>query len=300
MYSVKNVCLLIVMAFMAGSAVFLMTSDRAAANEVTEPRSTWLWDTQEIVTSKDKLLAFMQDRQVGRVYLQIDQSISTEHYKEFIKQAAAKGIQVHALDGAPSWVSSKGLAQQRSFFSWVTNYQVKALPEEKFKGIHLDVEPYLYEGWNSQYKKTVLAYQTLLIEAHQSAQRLGLPLAVDIPFWFDEKNYSNTLGKGKLSEWVIANTDAITIMAYRDTAGSPNGIMELVRNEMNNAAAKNKKVSVGVETVPSTEADFVSFSEEGETYMWEQLAIVKSYYGNLSSFEGFSIHSLQSWMAWQS
>lgn len=89
-------------------------------------------------------------------------------------------------------------------------------------------------------------------------------------------------------------------MAYRDTAGSPNGIMELVRNEMNNAAAKNKKVSVGVETVPSTEADFVSFSEEGETYMWEQLAIVKSYYGNLSSFEGFSIHSLQSWMAWQS
>ncbi|WP_077247335.1 hypothetical protein [Pseudobacillus wudalianchiensis] len=293
MGKVRKMFLLMVVLLMA----FLMVNDRAAASEGSGPRSTWLWDTQQIVTNKDQLLTFMQEHQVSQVYLQINGSISIDRYKEFIKQARLKGIQVHALDGAPSWVSSQGLSQQRSFFSWVTNYQSKALPEEQFTGIHLDVEPYLYAGWNSQYKKTVLAYQTLLLEARQSSQRLGLPLAVDIPFWFDGQSYSNTLGKGKLSEWVISNTDAITIMAYRDTAAGANGIIELVRNEMNDAALKHKKVSIGVETTPSAEASFVSFYEEGESYMWEQLNSTRSYYEQLSSFNGFSIHSLHGWMA---
>ncbi|HEY9578067.1 MAG TPA: hypothetical protein VIR64_10370 [Pseudobacillus sp.] len=133
----------------------------------------------------------------------------------------------------------------------------------------------------------------------QSSQRLGLPLAVDIPFWFDEKSYSNTLGKGRLSEWVIANMDFVTIMAYRDTAAGQNGIIEHVRNEMNFAAAKNKKVSIGVETISSAEADFVSFYEEGEMYMWEQLDSTRSYYKQLSSFNGFAIHSLHGWMKLQ-
>lgn len=65
---------------------------------------------------------------------------------------------------------------------------------------------------------------------------------------------------------------------------------------MNDAALQNKKISIGIETVKSSEGDDVSFYEEGQSYLIEQLGIVQSRYQNLASFNGFSVHSIHSWM----
>ncbi|WP_338753658.1 amidase [Bacillus sp. FJAT-52991] len=278
------------------SAGFVMIKQNVAASEQPTPKATWLWDTAEIVSNKDQLLNFMKQNQVTDVYLQINKDIPASAYKAFIQQASVNDIKVHALDGAPSWVSSTGLASQKKFFDWVQDYQLHALPEEQFSGIHLDVEPYLYAGWKKKYQQTVQSYQSLLLEANQRAQQLGLPLAADIPFWFDSRFYDNQFGKGKLSDWVIAHTDSVTIMAYRDQALGSNGIVKLVEDEINYAASINKKVSIGVETLASQEGEFISFYEEGQAAMWEQLQIVQSSYESLPSFDGFSIHSLQGWM----
>ncbi|WP_203362051.1 amidase [Bacillus sp. REN10] len=282
--------------FVLESAGFAMVKPRAAANEQPLSKATWLWHTKEIVSNKESLLNFMQQNQVTDVYLQINKDISASAYKAFIKQASAKHIKVHALDGAPSWVSSNGVVYQERFFTWLNNYQLHALPEERFSGVHLDVEPYLYKGWKKQYQQTVRSYQSLLIQANQFAQQLGVPLAVDIPFWFDKRFYDNQFGTGKLSDWVITHVNSVTIMAYRDQALGSNGIIKLVQDEINYAASVNKRVSIGVETLPSKEGEFISFYEEGKEYMWEQLQIVQSSYKHFSSFGGFSIHSLQGWM----
>lgn len=291
----KAFVLVLILCMLEGMTV-TMNHQKTLAMKKTEPLSTWLWDTSVLAADAAELLTFMEQNQVTDVFVQINKTIPARVYKNFIKKASSKGINVHALDGAPNWVSNQGLMLERSFFSWVNQYQLKALPEEQFSGIHLDVEPYLYSGWTSQYAKTVFAYQSLLIDSKQSAQALGLPLTVDIPFWFDEKSYSNKYGKGKLSDWVIANTDSITIMAYRDGALGPNGIIEAVKNEMNDAALQNKKVSIGIETVKSSEGNYVSFYEEGQSYLAEQLGMIEARYQNLSSFNGFSVHSIHSWM----
>lgn len=287
------VCIAVLLLESAGLAMF---KQNAAANEQLMQKATWLWHTKEIVSNKDQLLDFMQQNQVTDVYLQINKDISVSAYKTFIQQASANDIKAHALDGAPAWVSKKGLASQESFFAWVQDYQLQAAPEEQFSGIHLDVEPYLYKGWKKQYRQTVQSYQALLMKANQSAQQLGLPLAADIPFWFDNRFYNNQFGKGKLSDWVIAHTDSVTIMAYRDQALGSNGIIKLAQNEINYAASMNKKISIGVETQPSQEGEFITFYEEGQAAMWEQLQLVQNSYEDLSSFDGFSIHYLQSWM----
>ncbi|WP_053365081.1 hypothetical protein [Bacillus sp. FJAT-27245] len=250
------------------------------------PRATWLWDTAMIEARPDDVLAFLQEKHADEVFLQINRNIDMDSYKRFIGKSSALGIKVHALDGAPDWVSGKGGAYLNQFMDWVAAYQAKAAPEEKFTGIHLDVEPYLYGGWTSNYKATVLSYQNLLLNAKVQASELGLPLGADIPFWFDEHDYNNKIGKGNLANWVIQTVEFPSIMAYRDTAPA---IAEIISNEMRMAENAGKTLIVGVETDASSEGDFISFHEEGKAYMEGELSKLG---GNVV----FAIHHLESWM----
>ncbi|MFC4321831.1 hypothetical protein [Litchfieldia salsa] len=264
--------------------------------QTTAAKSTWLWHTDEIIQNSAEIIDFATQNGVKTIYLQINKDIADQYYINFIKSATEKGVQVYALDGAPDWVSPKGGVYQDQFFNWLTNYQSKVQPNERFTGVHLDIEPYIYSGWKTNYKKTVHAYQTLISKASLSSKSLGLTFAADIPFWFDEQTYRNTFGKGNLASWVISKTDSTTIMAYRDQAVGPNGIIELVRYEMNEAKRQGKKIEIAVETLQSSEGNFLSFYEEGRAHMNSQLSLVETEYEGYTSFHGFGIHYLQSWM----
>ncbi|WP_156424396.1 amidase [Bacillus sp. FJAT-27445] len=250
------------------------------------PRATWLWDTSLIETQPDEVFAFLQENNANQVYLQVNRGISINSYKQFIRKATYSGIKVHALDGAPNWVAAKGSTYLNQFMAWVDAYQAGAAQEERFSGIHLDVEPYLYSGWTSNYKATVLAYQNLLINAKAQASQFGLPIGADMPFWFDEHTFNNKIGKGNLANWVIQTVDYPTIMAYRDTAPA---ITDIISNEVRMAKNAGKTLVVGVETGATSEGNFITFHEEGKAYMEGELSKVG---GN----HVFAIHYLESWM----
>lgn len=286
---------IILMASFIMSSSFLLPKGAQAAS-LPLPVSTWLWNTDDIAVKPDSILAFLEQNQVKDVYLQVNQGLPNNVYQNFIGKAYEKGIRVHALDGSPDWVSPDGSRIMDNFFKWVQSYQQSSLSRQKFSGIHLDIEPYLYRGWDSQYKKTVLAYQQIVQTSLVRSRQLNLPLGVDIPFWFDEKQYSNSFGKGSLAAWVIRTTDYATIMAYRDKADGANGINEIIKNEIQLAQGLQKKAIIGVETGRSEEAGFVSFYEEGQSYMAGQLGLVAAKYKSFSSAGGFAIHYLDSWM----
>lgn len=255
------------------------------------PVSTWLWDTESIITDKDEMISFFVNKQVNQVFLQINVDVPNSSYEQFIQKAKSHNIEVHALDGAPDWGVSKGNMQR--LFEWIEDYQEQALPNERFSGVHLDLEPYLHSSWNSNKRKAILNYQAIVLDAIKQSKNLMLPIAVDIPFWFDEIQFHNKYGKGNLAHWVIKNADSTTLMAYRDQASGQNGIIELVRNEVTFAKNDGKPIMIGVETGKSTEADYVSFYEEGEAYMVNQLRNVReNYNGNVT----YAVHHLKSWM----
>ncbi|MFD2445107.1 amidase [Bacillus sp. CGMCC 1.16607] len=255
------------------------------------PLSTWIWNTKSIITNSDQILSFLAENQTKTVFLQINYNIKPASYETFVKKASQHHIEVHALEGAPDWISAKGNTYSNRFFDWLKMYQAQAEPSEKFTGIHLDVEPYLYSGWNSNYKNTVLSYQTLLIKAKDLSSQMGLKIGADIPFWFDEKLYNNKLGKGNLAAWVIKNMDLPTIMAYRDQADGPNGMKAIIQQEVEIAQSIGKRITIAVETAPSSEAEYVSFYEEGQTVMLEQLSKLSNVNND------FAIHYLDSWMS---
>jgi hypothetical protein len=260
---------------------------------ITHDRATWLWNPWMIVNDEEGTLDFLESKELNKVYLQVDRDIPASIYQNFIEKSSAKGMEIYALDGAPGWAAPKGYINQDQLMAWLGSYQKEALPQQKFSGVHLDVEPYLYSGWNSKRAATVKSYQALLLRAKNSAENLNLPLEADMPFWFDEISYNNIYGKGLLAEWVIAGTDGVTIMAYRDSADL---ITDFVSREIEWAGRYSKRLVVGVETGETSEGDAISFFEEGEIYMNDQLGKVKAYYENQAGFGGTAVHHVGSWM----
>lgn len=287
----KNVVIMI-MAFFSLIA-FTMPGAAQASEASQRVHATWLWNPWMFVEDEAGTLAFIENKKVNKLYVQVDPDISKAAYGSFIAQAQAKGIAVYALDGAPSWVAPKGYINQDRFLAWVTDYQATAAQNAKFGGVHLDVEPYLYSGWTTNRAATIKSFQSLIQRAGASTAKMGIPLEADMPFWFDEINYKNTYGKGLLAEWIIANTAGVTIMAYRDSAPM---IIDIVKNEMAMAQRLGKGVVVGIETGVTDEGSIITFAEEGEAFMNQELAKVAAHYAGNPAYKGNAVHHVGSWM----
>lgn len=258
-----------------------------------DTRATWLWNPWMFVQDEAGTLAFLESKNVNKVYVQIDRDIPKAEYRSFVEQATARGMEIYALDGAPAWAAPKGDRYQDQLMAWLTDYQKNAAAAAQFSGVHLDVEPYLYSGWNKKRAATIKSYQTLIQKAQASTATLALPLEVDMPFWFDEITYKNTFGSGLLAEWIIANTNSVTIMAYRDSAPM---IIDIVKNEMAMAQKHGTGIVVGVETGVTAEGSIITFAEEGEAYMNEELEKVAAHYTGSPSYKGIAIHHVGSWL----
>lgn len=257
---------------------------------VNQSLGTWLWNTSEIYTSKDKVVSFVKKEKITELYLQIDKDMDFSYYKDFISELNWLGVSVYALDGAPNYINEEGKASLESFFVWVEKYQNAVSIGQKFKGIHFDVEPYILSQWNSEQTSTIGKYKNFVKSANEKAKALSMPVVFDIPFWFDEMP---SYGEGEnLADFVIKNSDGVNIMAYREQGSV---IVEIVKNELAYGAKSGKRVIVGVETNKSSEVETVTFYEEGRSYMNKQLEIVKRKLGSKSAFSGFAIHDYNGW-----
>lgn len=283
--------LVVIMVFSLFAAFNPANADAIGLSE--DVRATWLWNPWMFVQDEAGTLAFLESKNVNKVYVQIDRDISKAKYRSFIEKASVRGMEIYALDGAASWVAPKGYTNQNQLMAWLTDYQNNSTDAARFTGVHLDVEPYLYSGWNTNRAATVKSYQALLERANVSTAKLALPLEVDMPFWFDEIPYKNTYGSGLLAEWVISKTAGVTIMAYRDSAPM---IIEIVKNEMVMAQKYGTRIVVGVETGVTDEGSIITFAEEGEAFMEQELQKVADHYANSPAYKGNAIHHVGSWL----
>lgn len=274
--------------------IISLNSATIKADSVTEDeRSTWIWNAWILVDNETKVLQFLQSKRINKVYLQIDYDISKSVYQSFIEKASAKNIQIYALAGETNWITENGIEYQNQLMNWLELFQREATEAQRFLGIHLDIEPYDTNIWSTKRTAAIQTYQQLVIHAKKKARTFKLPLELDIPFWYDEISYETKYGKGILSEWLISYSDGVTIMAYRDNSKD---IIQIVKNEIEYAKRMDKKVVIGVETLKSAEGNLVSFSEEGEAYMDQQLKKVQKHFSKKQSFKGTAIHHLESWM----
>jgi hypothetical protein len=186
------------------------------------------------------------------------------------------------MAGDPAWA--------RHSEPW-TDWVDEVVAHGGFDGLVFDVEPYLHADWNT--KKQDRLIRSYLAGLRSAVRRAGdLPVLAAAPFWFDEIRVKRTT----LVKKVLAATNGIVVMAYRDHAEGVDGIIDLSATEASLAASMGRQFVVGVET-GFVGLDKVTFGEEGEAVMEQELLLVEAEFASTPGFAGFAIHHYASYSA---
>lgn len=255
-------------------------------------KGTYIWRAETVRSEKDEILAFAEQNGVNLLYVRIDMQQPVSMYQDFVKDAHAAGIEVHAMGGHPIWALKESRGKILKLVNWVKAYNEEASKEEQFQGVHLDIEPYVMPVWREN-KEAVLRQWMDNIEVFVEETKRGtnLETSVDLAAWLDKTPTPGQPDKA-FAHWMMEQMDHTTLMAFRDRA---EGIIGLVENQMKYAESINKKLVVAVETKESHEGDFITFYEEGRGEMDRQLGLVTKALERYSSYMGQAIHAYEYW-----
>ncbi|MYL32477.1 hypothetical protein GLW08_06865 [Pontibacillus yanchengensis] len=298
----------------------LLPQQGRAETESGHDKGMWAWfPNDDIATreAREELIDFSKEKGVNVLYLNIGErggdpylEQHPEQYEAFIKAAHEHDIDVIALDGASEWARAENHYIPINRFRLVRNYNQQVPEQAQFDGIQFDIEPYLLPEWDTADERPKLIHQylkglnTLKLEVEGYAKTHDFFFMMAMPFWFDGSKYTTTYdGQTKpLSEHVTDTViGGIAIMAYRDFAEGRDSILYHSETEMNYinevqyARDIGTKAIIGVETQYLEPYEKVSFFEEGESYMDQELEIVDDFYSDNSGYGGQAIHKYQSY-----
>ena len=296
----------ILMVFFAG----LVAPAAAAA-----PRAVWVWeaDTFRLLDRKDRwneTFTFLAKRNITTVYLYADEyrdrntiRDEPEKYRRLIAAFHGRGCKVYALLGSSYLKTQEYILPERRaaavrMFENVLRYDAGSAVDERFDGVNIDIEPYLLDDWGENRTLRATQYLDLAAEFMRLKRKFGDTLAVGpaMPFWFDGIDDIAWRGKRqRLSDHVQDVYDYVAIMDYRNFARGSDGIISHATDELEYADRTGKTVIVGVETL-RTEPRKVTFYGMGHAAMEEQLRVAETEFSSHSSFAGFAIHHLGSYL----
>lgn len=224
------------------------------AEAKSSQKATWFWETPLIKDSTPEILEFANSQGINVFYLQMNRDVRPEYYRDFIRKAGRQGIEVHVLGGAPNWALESERHRLETFIEWTAEYQAAAAPNERFTGIHVDIEPHVLGEWRTNYDSVVRQWQNNVRYLVDGARSLNLPIASDMTFWLH--TYKLPDQSASLSSWMIQQFDQIVIMAYRDSAQQ---IYNLAAAELAEADKYGKEALIAVETKSSNEGQLCHF-----------------------------------------
>jgi hypothetical protein len=270
---------------MAAAALALPGASSAGSTGLTAvkagTRAMWLWGD----TPAADVVTWAVTKGVSEIFVYVSPSVLTNgdlgRLQEMRERADAAKIRLSALGGEPSWTTDHAAA-----LAW----QKTVVTTGIFAGIHLDVEPYLMDGWTRDLQATEQSYLTLLDKLRAGST---LPVEADVPFWFGQY----AAGKKNLADEVLKRVKAVTVMSYRDVGTGPNSMLSISQDWLVRGAAAGKRVRLGAETGPLPDCTYCTYAEEGATRLTQELAKVDAATRRAAAFGGIAIHRYAAWRA---
>ncbi|WP_019639581.1 hypothetical protein [Paenibacillus fonticola] len=256
-------------------------------------RGTYIWEANEVIQNSRDILDFAAEKQLNWLYVRLDLQQPYSSYSSFVKQAAAAGIEVHALGGTPTWALEEELPRIMKLVNYVKNYNRTVEGDERFHGIHLDIEPYVLPKWWADPQQVISEWTSNLDTFVRELKKdSNLEASVDLAVWLDK--YMVTGDDISLSKWMIDRMDHVSLMAFRDTATGPNSIEAVTKEEIAFADELVKPIFISVEIKASHEGNHITFYEEGAAYMEQELVKLQELL-KYSSFKGTHVHAYTYW-----
>lgn len=277
----------------AGICLLLLILFLLPSGKVNQNKATWLWDASLIRSETEEIVAFSGREGVTTIFLQIQQEVTDEEYRHFVAAAHQRGISVHALNGHPDWAYEEGRRKGMELLAWLEAYNRTAAPEEKFEGVQFDVEPYVLRRWGREQAQVVEEWSANMEVWVQEAKRQGLTFSAAVPFWLDSIPGPRSADADSFSRWMIENTDAIAVMAYRDSGEQ---MYELSKEELEQADELGKSVWIGMELGDTEEGEHLTFFAKSEQEMEDEALRAAKLGSDHNSFAGLAVHHYQAWV----
>lgn len=255
---------------------------------------TWMWDINSINKSTEAI-GFLKSRNVTEVYLAYNPKTSHKNYREFVKNAYQNDIRVSLIGADAYWILERGVNDFDTFLDWFHRYQSGCSNiDEKFYGIHLDIEPHQLDEWSVDLNNTIKLYMNLILKAEKACRDEGVLLEADIPFWFDQFKVIENNEKIALCEFCIRHCDTTLLMSYRDNARD---VFECGRFELGLSEKYGKKVSLALETGKVYEEVNITFFHLGTKALDKELKLLDKIVSEESSpYEiGYAVHYYECW-----
>jgi hypothetical protein len=267
----------------------------ASVNSKGPIMATYVWHASSVINEPDEIIRFSKENGVNLLYVRLDLEQPYAAYRDFVAKATAAGIEVHAMGGHPLWSLEPYRERMLRLVGYVKGYNGSAEADEKFHGIHLDIEPYVLPDWN-QDTESVLRQWMDNIDAfvQEAKEESDLVLSCDLAIWLDQFGVPGD-SDTSFSRWMINKLDQVTLMAFRNTADGPGGISAVVQDEMGFADELGKDLVVAVEMKENHEGEYVSFYQKGEAEMHRQLSKLPQLLADHPAYKGNAVHAYEYW-----
>lgn len=266
--------------------------------------SSWWWSggTNGSYTESDATyLAFLQKNQVHELYWYPPVANRNNYtaLADFLDTAYSYGVD------EVSWLID---GQDWTYVTSFLNYQTWAAQNNRrsFYAIHIDWEPWV-GTWDPDGLSNILknTYAPKVKEVTKQVRAAGQKTEWDIAAWFDDRDFllattvsytdaSGTTTDLPIIDYLMTTADTLVLMSYRDYAYASDrpegvdvddddlrdGILDISYGEIERAKIHtNCKVVLGVETQDASIAggDYLTFHEEGQATMYEQMHLVYNY-----------------------
>jgi len=244
-------------------------------------KAVWVWNTDDLFRlreGKSELFELLANESVSDVFLAVPYraggprhrgiEIDVKAMRLLVSDLKKKSVVVHALLGDKDFI----LSEQRPFVTAtlenILRYNATSKKQERFDGIHFDVEPYLLPGFNGPRAGWILEnFLDLLGNAASIAQRGNMVIGADIPFWLDTPDEFSLQPRvlqyqgvtKSVHEHIIDLMDIVVLMSYRTFAAGADGIVLHSSDELEYASRRGKHIFVGLETSPLPDENLLSF-----------------------------------------
>ncbi|GIO31242.1 MULTISPECIES: hypothetical protein [Paenibacillus] len=271
-----------------------MVPDAEPVNRDQTVRGTYIWEANQVLQNGQEILDFAKEKKLNWLYVRLDLQQPFSAYRTFVKEASAAGIEVHAMGGHPVWALQESRPKMMKLVNYVKDYNRAVNGDERFHGIHLDIEPYVLPEWKTDDKR-VISEWTSNLDAFVTELKKDshLQASMDLAVWLDK--YKVPGDDVSLSKWMIQRMDHVSLMAFRNSAAGSNGIAGVSKEEIGFANELGKPILISVEMKENDEGAHISFFEKGAEYMEGELAKLPELFSNSPSYTGNVVHAYDYW-----
>lgn len=251
--------------------------DVESTHHESPPRAMWLWSTDAIgkaQTDAAARKAFFDfcaaphgrsDARLSMLYLE---TYNEEPWPQFLADAHRRGMKVEYIVGDGKF-GPDHLGWLKEMCAKAVRYNEGVKPQERFDGIHFDVEPGGRGKWSQKAYRELLGYARRLVDEHNAANSPHMTIAADIGAGWPREHDDTWPSYPAAMEFC----DYVVCMAYRDSAARQ---VARAFEQGQPKAAKERDIGfwVGCETggLSDPELRHVTYFEEGWQYLHEELA----------------------------